>query len=531
MISAKHPAVVISHVCQRWRQIALDHPFLWTEFDVDIPVYPILPFLHNDTLSIETSAQFQTELAQWERKLASRRNFVELWITRSAQCSLSFSLRAFLRDLYRQQCPQGAIDILASFADLLCGASRRWKRVQLSLDIDTFKSPLLQLLHIDPMNFPRPEAARLSVNVRDIYSGGLTGGDVTSQIGILQAPSLRSVTLTDLWAPISRFPIKWSTITELSLGAYRIAEGIEGRIVTDTRHAIDIFSSCPNLIKCALTTGSEWEAGTLNDSLPHSLPLEQQIPLPFLTSMSIWGPLSQGLGTSLYLPSLRTLLLLGSSITHKNEDESAVVEWIQNFGVVLTEVTLEHPCLTQSALLYCLKRLPNVTTLRLVDRSATATLFNFLGEAPSFEPSVDGSHPAVVNELLLEKLTPKVNQDGLCLSDCLCPNLQRFGCRIEQIEFREEALLEFIAGRRRRGNLALLESVVVRFRGFPQQMDIRSELEKRSVCLEDFVLVVGYCVNSYTFIPPSTKSSGERSYNLSLLDRYLTEFIFPSCAL
>ena len=39
-VSKKHPAVVISHVCQRWRETALSIKLLWRYVHFQIPSYP-----------------------------------------------------------------------------------------------------------------------------------------------------------------------------------------------------------------------------------------------------------------------------------------------------------------------------------------------------------------------------------------------------------------------------------------------------------------------------------------------------------
>jgi hypothetical protein len=153
-----------------------------------------------------------------------------------------------------------------------------------------------------------------------------------------------------------------------------------------------------------------------------------------LKSMSIQGTfLPWGLASSLNLPSLRTLSVICHSPTPQNEEESGFVDWVQNFGDALTEVSFEHSALTPSAFIYCLERLPNVVTLRMMDSGMVIH--------GDWAPGAADSRAAIVSDSVLARLTPQSDPNNPAggSGQCLCPHLQNLSCRMRDRVHREGA--------------------------------------------------------------------------------------------
>jgi hypothetical protein len=77
--------------------------------------------------------------------------------------------------------------------------------------------------------------------------------------------------------------------------------------------------------------------------------------------MEIQGPLlPKGLASLLNLPSLCSLFIVCPTETPQDEEESALMEWIQMLGDALTEIIFEYSTLTEPVLLNCLEQLANM---------------------------------------------------------------------------------------------------------------------------------------------------------------------------
>jgi hypothetical protein len=194
---------------------------------------------------------------------------------------------------------------------------------------------------------------------------------------------------------------------------------------------------------------------------------------------------------------LHTLSLLCEADEHT---EAGLVEWMTTFGEALTDVTLLFTGLTENALNHCLEHLPNATTLRLLEshrpRYWPASNDTVALNADSeIDPS---SHISI-----LQRLTPRVNDYEHELQ-CYCPKLQKFAFRMQDVVFNEEDLVEFVAARRKLPlpSRSRLKTVIVKF-SFRQQMDLREELRRRDVDMEDFRFITKYNTMDQAYIGSS----------------------------
>jgi hypothetical protein len=77
-MSRSHPAVVISHVCQRWREVAgLAVGALWKKIHLVIPSYP------RGWIDRE-----RHETVSWKIKLLQRHQMMKTWIPRARETRL-----------------------------------------------------------------------------------------------------------------------------------------------------------------------------------------------------------------------------------------------------------------------------------------------------------------------------------------------------------------------------------------------------------------------------------------------------------
>ncbi|RDB19392.1 hypothetical protein Hypma_013565 [Hypsizygus marmoreus] len=159
----------MSHVCQRWREIALATPELWSALHFEFPAFHIL-----------------------DEKVAS--DAINIWLNRSGSCSLFISVHN------TQHYPQSA-----TFLKTIAAFSKRWKGVSFNLDLKDLEAfatlrsedvPLLRSLHID-------------------YDSTTDPNILSKVLFVKQAPLLRSVGLPGGDAGLCRH-MPWSQLTELT---------------------------------------------------------------------------------------------------------------------------------------------------------------------------------------------------------------------------------------------------------------------------------------------------------------------------
>ncbi|RXW17684.1 hypothetical protein EST38_g8171 [Candolleomyces aberdarensis] len=510
-MSKQHPTVIICHVCQQWRRVALESPLLWNRIHLGMPLKPHPRYSMRNRLTEAAGALFKLELLQYERKLQVIKDMAFEWIHRSAHCPLEIAFFWGESSFGRHALDDSGDDDIFSepiatnlprqssitpfLVDLLLSVASRWRRVSFNLNISSSDCSLLRLLETPTSDVSQLEDLQIVLNLPETYveENRLLRVGLTSRMNLLKAPRLRSLVLGRLWAPGHTLPVNWAALTELCLGSVLYGPGMDSGAL-DPSHTLTVLKACPNLVRCMVTMGPEFRfdipgpGGIFSNAASSTpLPLDEKITLRHLTSMSIQGAaLPCGFASSLNLPSLSILSVMCQSATPQNEEQSGFVDWVRTFGDTLTEVAFEHSALTQSALLYCLERLPHVVTLRMLD---TGTVSH-----GNWDAGAESPRAALLTDSILERLTPQSDSSDDASGDsdqCLCPHLQNLSCRMTEMEFTENGLLEFIVGRRRRNITSPVKRVVIKF-NMAQKMNIRKELEDRGVDLEGFSSVIKY---------------------------------------
>ncbi|KAF5325662.1 hypothetical protein D9611_000808 [Ephemerocybe angulata] len=401
----------------------------------------------------------------------------------------------------------GFSERLSSLVGLLRNASHRWRKAQLSLELNRGNrgSELLPLLDIPTQDVPLLEALRLC----------LTGGDQmavtpvllpTYATGLLKAPTLRMLSLCRIREGLETLAGHWEFLTELEFDGYS-GEGMTSTgtaLYFSLAEAFALLKRCPNLVRCdlAVVKIESWLSNIANwasnsvDYGPDGVTLHRLQDLALRVSVP-----GNGFASALQLPSLRTLsfienadsddLYLHPAPPPEDSDTSPLAEWIQCFGNQLSKCQFNYVRLTQSALEYCLERLPRLVSLRL-DGSG----IYFFNSSPYYGTQTR-LEPAVLNDQLWEKLIPRPTLEEETVDSsqsCWCPRLEEIHISgtLGGSTFVADSLLRFIISRRNRtSGLAMIRKVKVTF-GTPETMDIRKELEARKVDLEDFDLNITY---------------------------------------
>ncbi|KAJ2930333.1 hypothetical protein H1R20_g6771, partial [Candolleomyces eurysporus] len=474
-----HPAIAISHVCQQWRHLAIAQPLLWCNFEV---FHPILPrprsAASSNSLTPAALAFYRSDLAIYSRQLERVKDMLLAWLSRSASCPLTFILKSQdIPSLTYHSLGPSPPSINEAIVDTLCGVSNRWKSASFDLWITTPTSPLLRFSQLSPKDVPQLERVRHKVD----FSPDMNWDDsrILEQrmvgIGLLGGPSIRKLAIDRLSLSPDSMSVDWASVTDLELDDSRLMLARTGQAV---QFITSVLRLCHRLTRFAVNITGRSRSRII-------LPLETRISLPYLTSVSIRGKsVPSGFASSLQLPSLHTLSLLCEV---DERTEPGLVEWITTFGDALTDVTLMYTGLTESALNSCLEHLPNVITLRLLEHHRTGF---WRSDPAALDTDLEFDPSSYIS--ILQRLTPRVNDDE-CELQCYCPKLQKFGFRMQDLVFTEEELVEFVTARR---NLPLppssrLKSVIVKF-SFRQQLDLREELERRAVDMEDFDLITKY---------------------------------------
>ncbi|KAJ3508341.1 hypothetical protein NMY22_g16645 [Coprinellus aureogranulatus] len=259
-------------------------------------------------------------------------------------------------------------------------------------------------------------------------------------------------------------PVHWSNLTFLSLHPHHAQPFHQ-------EHLIPILASCTNLVHCSVTLGTKRDLQFTSGA--------SEIRLHKLQILELSGsePHTRGLASRLALPLLTQLSIVFTSSNPTDPQHSSTVEWISRFGHQLSDVTFDYLSLTQSSLVHCLSRLPNVVRLKLVGKS----MDNY--HCPTFNRQDENRNPpALINDNILTMLTPRL-PEALLASDeadarggpvmidhrCLCPKLRRLECMMGPLEFGEASFLRLIFARygdgkmRMRDGVCRLEEVVLSY--------------------------------------------------------------------
>ncbi|KAF6749264.1 hypothetical protein DFP72DRAFT_913761 [Ephemerocybe angulata] len=511
-MSNTHPAVVLSHVCRRWRQLALDTALLWTALRIYPPVlpqgYPYGSYSANPHLSSQmTTHSPRVEVTRrWEKEVEKILTMTRVWLKRSKECTLTIDVHA--PDVAPQIYPNHptAVDVspkaetsgLTALIEAVCDASRRWKIATLRVSttrLTSSDSPFRRIFTLTEDDVPLLQELIFSVNA----SFGIHHEEGSlipphRETGMLGGRSLRSVTLGPMCVDINTLPIRWGQLTDIQFNGYinvytPFPPGDTGPGLSfDCTQALNLLRLCPRLVNCDLSL------------VPYSRPLESfgTVSLPDLKSLTLrYSVPDIGFISCLQASSLRKLVLpnfldMGLPNEHAGESPgSSLIAWLEAYGHQLTEIQFNVSTLTPAGLRTVMDLLPNIKTLRL----------DHNGDGASLPPTPNGDQvlpmPAMVDELFLGQFMPEREdqRNDEPRGPLWCPNLEsiRFPRR-GGTTFTEQDFLEFVAARRRmhsEGKVGQLREVTVMF-GILQEGDLMARLEEMGVDVEGLTLKISY---------------------------------------
>ncbi|KAF5332742.1 hypothetical protein D9611_005423 [Ephemerocybe angulata] len=482
-MTSSHPAVILSHVCRRWRQLALSTPTLWNKLTIHSPPTPTAPTPGNILTPDASRSLIIAQLPEvdrcrrWERELELIKTTVHVWLKRSKGSDLFIQFQAAdpVAAGHRYH-PQGAMKsppaaTVSSLVDIICNVSSRWKEATIRLTGSGFeKSAFRRIFELREDDVPHLQ--RLALSATFAIALGPTGDHLpppNQDTGILGARLLSSLSLGPTFAAFNTLPVRWRQLTNLQIhGLPSITNGAKAFGFSE---ALALLRACPQLVACDLTFNVGASNGGMSGgrvSLPHlkSLTLRHFVPNHDFIAL-------------LFLPSLKALSL-PNDLGPSSPGHSATEAWLEAFGHQLTDVHLNAYNLTQSGLLRCMNLLLNVVSLRLAHNIAAL----FLAAGVNLETPLDGD--------FLRRLTPSFGEGNVEGWHC-CPKLEA----IELPIFAgEEALFQFIAQRRRAhssGNLmiARLRKVTVKFETV-KELDIANALREDGVDISDLALKLTY---------------------------------------
>ena len=493
-LGQNHPAVLLTHVCRRWRAVALEAPLLWTHVRFKFPVHPYHVSPHPRRSGSKNLWHKLSEA--WNDRLRKEEQTFQMCLERSVSCPLNVCVMA--SDPY--PLPPGSDTELAPIDEqarqraiaAICTTSHRWEHISLDLFIYTLESPLLKFLQVGAHRTPLLRSIHNACSIPHYSSQTPDGVPRFHGLTLFGAPGLRTVKWgTPLGEHLaSVLPVRWEGLTELFLGDQR--GGNSGRMTFT--HAITILERCPNLVHCTLTlreNPNEPVITTVTYPQPPAQPFafNQPVTLPYLQSLGIRSTvIPTTFASALILPSLHTLLVYAKRCNNLSAEDSGLVQCIQMFGHQLQDVTFNYSSLSQSALLACLDSIPRVKSLRL---SA-----DYMGMGGGMDRMTGTGTTAMLDDATLSDFIPKFEEGGLLTGQCYCPKLERLSCHLAGQEFSEEALVKLVSSRRNipadsRREVARIQDVKVRF-DFSETLNVRQALQGAGVDMEGCSVQVRY---------------------------------------
>jgi len=513
----EHPAVVLSHVCRRWRDVVLSTPLLWAKIDIYAPSYPSMrsmnPEFPGSYRSVWHQGEFKKRVERWEQSMGQLKETTETWLARSANCPLTLRFRFHenfttfpsLPAVIQTEVKDVTYEKLRPIVDMLCESSTRWRNVSLEVAVGAKDSPLFRLFSHPHENIPllrhfsftvlfeqrASEAQADLATLRNTFLPSVTQ---------FTAPSLRSLRLCSLWTPYVRVPVDWANLTKLELLGYNIGTG-PGVLLDEieqqpfrAQHALEILRLCPNLRECVLLLQQRLglHFGEEEDAQLQSGIVYDQVSLPFLHTLELRGTAEHpAFANALVLPSLTTLRVTTFSYS-RNMADNAVASFIRRHGHQLKELLFDYSDLSHSALDACLENLPNVEKLSMICESydSESPMYEMAHASPDADYVPEQPPKKPFSPELLQKMTPSPTTES-----CYCPKLKEFRCRPHGWEFDESDLLKFVAARRQQentnGRVVRLESVTAKF-STAKLFDAKSKLEEMGADIEGLDLNIRF---------------------------------------
>ncbi|KAH6918246.1 hypothetical protein BKA70DRAFT_1246666 [Coprinopsis sp. MPI-PUGE-AT-0042] len=414
--------LLLTHVCHRWRELAISSPSLWASVSINIPSYPSShlahgPLMRDATEEEEELLEFEDEVgaaldmvrSRWQRAIGRSTELVRLWLKRGRGYPLSVSV------ILNDKVVSSGVEAVGDLLSLICEHAPRWTHLDLFYDMSVAPT------------FP-PDS-------------------------FTNATTLRQLCLHSPRAIFDTLVIQWGNITELSLSGGP-STGIPCGITSS--RALAILKNCPALVQCQLYPGDSFQGSLASTQAPY------RVLLPHLQRLVI-SESSQNSSTRTFfdfldIPSLHSLALTNlefRTVGMGPPAEPSHLLLLQRWGDRIRSIEFGYwPMLTVSNLIQALELTPNVEELT-VDLSSIGTRHTPLWQGVHDRP-IDGQLSLhLARKSLLRNFEVGANERP----QPLCPNLR--SVRFSVSFFGEYCSQSGTAG------IAQLQSLIVRFRSSP----------------------------------------------------------------
>ena len=148
-ISRSHPAVILSHVCHAWRELALGTPQLWAS-------------MHIETPRVKDSQKYS--LDEWRTLDSQLNESTEAWVHRSRSFPLTIAF-----DIHEYRIPYDGTPFSSTYTGAIMRTifqqSKRWRRVTVKVNLyeDAFSQFLVACQSLSPNDVSNLEY--LAINI------------------------------------------------------------------------------------------------------------------------------------------------------------------------------------------------------------------------------------------------------------------------------------------------------------------------------------------------------------------------------
>ena len=164
--------------------------------------------------------------------------------------------------------------------------------------------------------------------------------------------------------------------------------------------------------------------------------------------------------------------------------KNQILAWINAYGAQLTSLSLVAcAALSKSEFLECLHRLPLLERFRIFSLGESEAL-SILSLPPDLGVGVT-YEPGIVDDEVLERLTPRDEGDG----ECLLPRLRSLDVMYDdQYPFGRESLVRFVVSRRGKVENRIERVWMYSPRWWSESQEMWEELERRGVDVTEFTM-------------------------------------------
>ncbi|KAJ7437761.1 hypothetical protein FB451DRAFT_1305133 [Mycena latifolia] len=214
IMNTREAPILLGCICSSWRTISLSTPRLWSKLHIVQPAYSIyhpLPL-------------FQDQLA---RRLAG----TKIWLSRSALCPLTISLKCAFHGTALNESATQILQALLPFAS-------RWENITFT----TYAASLETMSHLTEADVPMLKSFSIHTPAEAIVPW--------HALGFLSAAAIHSFHVTGGtgFNRALELPLRWSHLAHLSINE----EGWKSESTLTSKVALRMLSRCPQLRCCRL---------------------------------------------------------------------------------------------------------------------------------------------------------------------------------------------------------------------------------------------------------------------------------------